>query len=240
MNKLGPASDTITNGPQQLASPAPGLAIWRCGLEQSENEIATLAQCLSAAERQRAARFGIPLLRARYVVGRAWLRWVLGKTLGIAPQAVTIATGQRGRPFLRGYDLDFNVSHTQAIALIGLASHGRIGVDIESGERQVNVEGIGRKFMTVRERGELATLVGDGRRRALLRLWTCKEALSKATGEALSAPFRELEVAVAPTPRLMAGPPPYLPADWQMFDVAPADAYLGTAAWWRIGTRDSG
>jgi len=239
VNKLGPARGAITHGPQQLASPAPGLAIWRCDLEQSDNEIATLAQCLSAAERQRAARFGMPLLRARYVVGRAWLRWVLGRALGVAPQAVTIATGRRGRPCLRGYELDFNVSHTQAIALIGIASHGRIGVDIESGDRSINVEGVGRKFMTVRERGELATLTGDGQRRALLRLWTCKEALSKATGDALSAPFRHLEVAVAPAPRLVAGPPPYLPVDWQMFDVALADDYLATAACWRIGTRDS-
>lgn len=240
MNKLRPASDGITHGPQQLASPAPGLAIWRCDLEQSENEIATLVQCLSAAERQRAKRFGMPLLRARYVVGRAWLRWVLGRALGIAPQAVMIAAGRRGRPFLRSHDVDFNVSHTQSSALIGIASHGRIGVDIESGDRRVNVEGVGRKFMTVRERGELATLAGDDRRRALLRLWTCKEALSKATGDALSAPFRHLEVAVAPAPRLVAGPPPYLPADWRLFDVALADDYFATVAWWRTGTRDSG
>ncbi len=201
--------------------------------------MATLAQCLSASERQRATRFSMPLLRARYVVGRAWLRWVLGRALGLAPQAVTIATGRRGRPFLRGHDVDFNVSHTQAIAVIGIANHGRIGIDIEYGKRRINVEGIGRKFMTVRERGELATLIDDDQRRALLRLWTCKEALSKATGDALGAPFRRLEVAVAPAPRLLAGPPPYLPADWQMFNVALADDYLATVAWWRAGTRDS-
>jgi len=240
VNKLGPASDAITDGLQQLASPAPGLAIWRCDLEQSESKIATLVQCLSAAERQRATHFGMPLLRARYVVGRARLRWVLGSALGIAPQAVMIEAGRRGRPFVRGYDVDFNVSHTQASALIGIANHGRIGVDIESGDRRVNVEGIGRKFMTVREHGELATLAGNDRRRALLRLWTCKEALSKATGDALSAPFRHLEIAVASAPRLMAGPPPYLPADWQLFDVALADDYFATVAWWPTGARGPG
>ncbi|MBA3775384.1 MAG: 4'-phosphopantetheinyl transferase superfamily protein [Betaproteobacteria bacterium] len=240
MNKLGTGSDSITQRPQSLPSPAPGIAIWQCDLELSENQIAMLAQCLSAAERQRATRFGMPLLRARYVIGRARLRWVLGRALSIEPQAVMIETGRRGRPFVRGHEVDFNVSHTQAIALIGIVNHGRIGVDIESGNRRVNVEGVGRRFMTLRERGELATLADDDRRRALLRLWTCKEALSKATGDALSAPFRHLEVAVAPAPRLVAGPPPYVPADWQLFDVALNGDYLATVAWWRTETPDPG
>jgi len=239
VNKLAPANDAVTRGPQQLPSPAPGLAIWRCHLEQPGDEIATLEQCLSAAERQRAARFGAPLLRTRYVVGRAWLRWVLGRTLGMAPQAVLIRAGRRGRPYVPGHDVDFNVSHTQATALIGIADLGRIGVDIESSDRRVNVKGLERKFMTACERDELASLAGDSRRHALLRLWTCKEALSKATGDALGAPFRELELVGTPAPRLLAGPPPYLPADWQLFDVALADNYFATAAWWRRGVPES-
>ena len=182
----------------------------------------------------------MPLLRTRYIVGRAWLRWVLGNLLGLKPSAVRIEAGRRGRPFVRGYDIDFNVSHTQAIALIGIASRGRIGVDIESAGRSVNVEGIGRKFMTGCERSELAKLAGDDRRRALLTLWTSKEALCKATGDALSAPFRQLEVASAPPRQLVAGPPPYVPADWQLFDVALIDDYIATVAWWRTGSREPG
>jgi len=240
VNELRLARDGAPDGSQLLPSPAPGLALWRFALDCSVNEVAALAQSLSAAERQRAARFGMPVLRARYIVGRARLRGVLGSLLGLEPNAVGIEAGRRGRPFVRGYDIDFNVSHTQSIALIGIANHGRIGVDIESADRRINVEGVARKFMTARERHALAALASDDRRRALLKLWTCKEALSKATGDALSAPFRHLEIAVLPAPRLVSGPAPYVPAAWQMFDVAPVDDYLVTVAWWQTGPGESG
>ena len=239
MNDRDPSSNEMSSELQQLASPAPGLTIYRAHLEQTEDAMATLGACLSAVEWQRANRFGTPLLRLRYVVGRALLRRALGSALGIAPRDVAIEAGRRGRPRVRGHDVDFNVTHTCATALIGIVQQGHVGIDIESGDRRVNVEGIARKFMTARERPELAELAGeDDRRRALLRLWTCKEALSKATGDALSAPFRKLEVAVGRVPRLLAGPAPYRPTDWQMFDVPLPDDYFASVGWWQTNALD--
>ena len=82
--------------------------------------------------------------------------------------------------------------------MFGVAQHQRIGVDLERRDRTLNVEGVARKFMTPREQAALAVLEPDARRRALLRLWTCKEAMSKATGDALSAPFRRIDVELGP------------------------------------------
>jgi 4'-phosphopantetheinyl transferase len=217
-----------------LPAPAPGVAAWMCELARSEDEIAHLARLLSPAETTRAARFGLPLLRDRYIVGRATLRTLLGERLGIPPEHVDIVRGKRGRPFVaQGDGLDFNVSHTAGTALFGVAQHQRIGVDLERRDRALNVEGVARKFMTPNEQAALAVLDPDARRRALLRLWTCKEAMSKATGDALSAPFRRIGVDLGPPLRHVDGPPPYTPADWRLVPAEAPAEYLATVALWR-------
>jgi 4'-phosphopantetheinyl transferase len=223
-----------TSAVTALAAPAPGVAAWMCSLTRPPEEIAILARLLSPAESARAARFGLASLRDRYVVGRATLRMLLGERLGVAPERIEIARGRRGRPFVADGDgLDFNVSHTGDVALFGITQQQRIGVDVERRDRSLNVDGVARKFMTAAEQAALAALAPDERRRTLLRLWTCKEAMSKATGDALSAPFRHIGIDTGPPLRGVEGPPPYAPADWRLVAVGTPAEYLATVALWR-------
>jgi 4'-phosphopantetheinyl transferase len=198
----------------------------------------TLAHWLSPAEHARAARFGTELLRRRWMAGRAALRFLLGNALGLDPGAVQLRHGLRGRPEIAAADApDFNVSHTGDVALIGigvgLKAGERIGVDIERADRSVNADGLARKFLGERERAALAPLDVDARRLRFLRLWTCKEAMSKATGDALSAPFREIEVALDEEPQLVSGPEPYTPGRWRLVAADVPAGLLATVAIWR-------
>ena len=83
---------------------------------------------------------------------------MLGLALRIPPAAVPIARGRRGRPELAGTDigLDFNVSHTGSVALIGVlrtsGRNARIGVDVERVDREVGSDRLARKFLTPAER----------------------------------------------------------------------------------------
>jgi 4'-phosphopantetheinyl transferase len=218
-----------------LPAPAPGVDAWLCELARARAEIESLATTLSDVERSRAGRFGRIELRDRYVVGRATLRQILARILDHPPAEVPIARGHRGRPYVEhpnARDLDFNVSHTRGVALIAVTRGRRIGVDIEHGQRAVNVDGIARKFMSERERTALDGMWHDARRRALLRLWTCKEAMSKATGDALSAPFRDLDIDVRASLRLVHGPAPYTPERWVLVPVDVPGGYLATCALW--------
>jgi 4'-phosphopantetheinyl transferase len=217
-----------------LASPTPGVRLWWCALHATASQLRSCASVLSAAEHVRAARFGSPLLRDRYMVGRAALRTVLAEVLGVAAGGVAIVRGPRGRPQLdTGAPLDFNVSHTGDVALIGVTRQGRIGVDVERADRSINVTGIARKFLTPGERGRLAAFDSDAARRHVLRLWTCKEAMSKATGDALSAPFAAIDVDLRDGPVLRDGPGKYRPAGWTLRAVEMPDDYLATIALWR-------
>jgi 4'-phosphopantetheinyl transferase len=221
-----------------LAAPAPGVALWLCHLERASADIAILSRLLSAQEQARAERFGTVLLRRRWIAGRAMLRSLLGRTLKVDPAAVRLRRGGRGRPEIDGdHAVDFNVSHTGDRALIAIATGlkvgTRVGIDIEHEDRPVNTDGLARKFLTERERAEIAPLASDVRRQRFLRLWTCKEAMSKATGDALSAPFRRMDVALDDGPRLVAGPPPYAPSAWQLVAAATPPGLIATLAIWR-------
>ncbi|MFO1313323.1 MAG: 4'-phosphopantetheinyl transferase superfamily protein [Burkholderiales bacterium] len=218
--------------PVQVGAPAHGVRVFACELARGGADVAALERTLSAEEIARAARFGRPDLRDRYVVGRATLRALLAEALGLAPAHVPIVRGRRGRPMVRGGTIDFNVSHTSGTAVFCLAHSVRVGIDIEHRDRAVNVDGVARKFMSPREQATIAGLAGDARRHALLRLWTCKEAMSKATGDALSAPFRRLDVQSAPELALASGPPPYDPGRWRLLPVDVPGGFFTTVAVW--------
>jgi len=211
------------------------VALWWCPLVAEDETVRELTNWLSAEERARVARFGKPILARRYTIGRAALRFVLAARLDVAPHAVPIERDPRGRPRLPDAPLlDFNVTHTGDAAMFGLVEAGgvRIGVDLERASRNVNDAGLARRVCTPREREALATLDEHGRRQAFLRLWTCKEAMSKATGDALAAPFRHLDVAREPDLALVAGPAPYAPRDWTLHAAEVQDGFIGTVALW--------
>jgi 4'-phosphopantetheinyl transferase len=222
--------------PAPIASPASDLRLWWCDLAREDDEMPALWATLSSDEVARARRFGTDALRARYVAGRAALRETLGHALGMAPADVAIRRGERGRPMLATSDpLDFNVTHTRGVALIAhLARPGwRVGVDIEAHDRTLAHDGLARKFLTSRERETIAPLDEDGRRRAFLRLWTCKEAMSKATGDGLGAPFDTIGIDAPTRLAVVEGDGPYAPGRWTLHAVDPAAELFATVALWR-------
>lgn len=219
--------------PRALPAPIADVSLWWIALEAPAAQRAAFDGWLSPPERARMARFGTDALRQRYLVGRATLRWLLGRALGVAPERVALERGERGRPRLADTPgLDFNVTHTGGEGMVGFARGMRIGVDIERTDRAINASGIARKFMTSAERDALPA-DADAARRVLLRLWTCKEAMSKATGDGVSAPFGRIDVALAPAPRLAAGPAAYAPGAWSLHAVEASPAHFATVALWR-------
>ncbi len=218
---------------QAIASFDPAVTLWLCGLDRDAAALADCAALLSPEERARAARFGTERLRQRYIVGRATLRRLLGQATGRLPADVPLRCGRRGRPELTiATTIDFNVSHAGDIALIGLARDTRIGVDIERADRVVDVDRLARKVLAPDEWTALAALPLPERRLRFLQLWTCKEAMSKATADGLAASFGRLHVALGEPPRLIDGPAPYIAPHWRLFSPTLPPDWLATIALW--------
>src|SRR5262249_57135930 len=93
-----------------------------------------LTALLAPRERERANRFRDPLLGRRFIFGRAALRRVLGRCLGRDPKEIDFTYGAAGKPELVDlgtHGLHFNVTHSQAVAIIAFGSGRPAGIDTE-------------------------------------------------------------------------------------------------------------
>ena len=152
---------------------------------------------LSRDERERAAKFATDELRRRFVAGRAALRQILGECLGSDAASLKFRYGPKGKPELDGLfqgQLQFNLTHTGGVALIGVAKKCAVGIDIERLDRKPDAEGIARRFFTPDESARLMAVPEADRPVAFLNLWTRKEAWLKAVGGGVGDSLGRVEV----------------------------------------------
>ncbi|MGB5493360.1 MAG: hypothetical protein WBM97_02625, partial [Sedimenticolaceae bacterium] len=135
------------------------LGYWRIDL--GSPGLATM-KVFAPDEIARAGRFLRPRDRHRYLAGRAALRCLLGQYTGIDAADLPISYLPNGKPYL---DIDFplgrlafNLSHSDDLALIGLAWNTEIGVDIELIRPLEDWPSIARDCFTAVEMDELNQL----------------------------------------------------------------------------------
>ncbi|MDX3577442.1 4'-phosphopantetheinyl transferase family protein [Streptomyces sp. FL07-04A] len=201
---------------------------------------AGLLTLLDPVERGRHDETVAPADRARFLVGCALSRLLLGELLGLSPARVPLRRvcprcgGPHGKVRLAMPDApapyDFSVTHSGAVIGVAVSSDGAVGLDVEDVEAPLDVEGAARTALSPTELAALHALPPAERRPAFLRVWTRKEAVLKALGVGLRMPLRALEVsAPAAPPAVLAWPPPPAvppevhPADPRMTDLRPAD-----------------
>lgn len=158
------------------------------------------ADGLAAAERERAGRFATPLLRQRFVVGRATLRGLLAGRTGDDPARLVIEDDPDGKPRLAGGRLSFNLSHAGRHALLAIGPAGlALGIDIEALDAVADLDALARVCLSPDEQAAFAGLADDAvRREAFLRLWVRKEACLKAIGQGLRIEPSAFSVGFAP------------------------------------------
>ncbi|WP_419992803.1 4'-phosphopantetheinyl transferase family protein [Streptomyces boninensis] len=131
-------------------------------------------------------------IRERYAASRMLLKHTAAAALRADAADLELAYGPTGRPSLRGCDqIDISLSHTDDLLLVGLTTRGLIGVDAELAGRQLYRNNLDKHICTPQERRDLERLPPEERNPSLLRLWTLKEAYSKAIGQGLQFRFTE-------------------------------------------------
>lgn len=171
--------------------------------------------------------------RSRFVASRLLLKTAASAVLGTRPSELELAYKIGGRPHLRGIDqLDVSLSHTDDLLVVGLTRFGRIGVDTESSDREMLGLGTERQACTPHELEALEEVPLERRNRELVRLWTLKEAYSKAIGQGLR--FRFTEFGFGPhDQRVRMLRPDGTPGtgwEWSFHSWQAADSYTVSAA----------
>ena len=157
---------------------------------------------LCQQEIERAKRFHFEEHRARFVQSHAFLRRVLARYTGNSPVDIAFNVGPFGKPTLAGNPLpsaiEFNLSHCDQFALLGVTSGNPIGVDVETVRPMPDIDQMSRQFFSKAEYETLASTPEHQKDLAFFNCWTRKEAMIKAIGSGLSIPLDSFEVTLVP------------------------------------------
>jgi 4'-phosphopantetheinyl transferase len=155
---------------------------------------------LSPDEKGRAARFRFERDRNSFVVVHGVLRILLGRYLNISPAGILFKYGSKGKPAIAGSaGIDFNVSHTDGLAVFAFTAGCEVGVDVERIRPLPDMQSIADRFFCSEEAAELMLLTANQREHGFYLCWTRKEAYIKAIGDGLSASLDSFRVTLRPS-----------------------------------------
>lgn len=176
--------------PEAPALPEGAVHLWRARFSELRCMAFSSGATLSPDETARAQRFAFDDLRRRFVLGRGFLRAVLGRYLVWPAHQVALAYTPSGKPYLPARDhtwLRFNLAHAGDLLLLAVTRDREIGVDVEPRRPIAHTDHAARIYFSPGERRALAASPDAARLDAFLSLWTSKEAYGKAKGTGLAS-----------------------------------------------------
>jgi len=212
--------------PEKLTITDNEVHVWRANLDLGIAEVNELEKILNEAEKERANKFYFEQHKNRFIVARGNLRLILGKYLEKAPEKLEFEYSEKGKPSLKDSKLQFNVSHSQDLALYGFTWEKKIGVDLEYLKKVRDIENIAERFFTQRE-AEIIKQLPDGEKiTAFVSFWTGKEAYLKAIGEGIGGGLDNIEIDLNSDILRIKGENETA-ASWCLFKFIPREDYLG-------------
>jgi 4'-phosphopantetheinyl transferase len=205
-----------------------------------------LAGLLDETEQERWTTYRREADQDRFLVGCALAKTVIAGYTGRRPEEVRFDRTCRrcgrphGKPVAGG--LEHSVTHSGDLVAVAVA-RSPVGVDVEQadgrprplgggdGDGGGDPESLARLVLAERERASLSVTHPAARAHAFLVAWTRKEAVTKAAGEGLAMPFKDVVVSPAgQPPRLIAWPYPQAPHDVSLFDLDAQPGYVAALA----------
>lgn len=172
--------------------------IWYFDLDQIVDKINLFTSIMSPDELKRADKFHFEIDKNRYVCARGILRTLIFCQSGIKPSFIKYHLTQYGKPELEKdlnkSSLKFNLSHSKNCLCIGITYDIEIGVDIEFIDPIPELTDLAKTYLSPKEYEHIIKLPEQHRYRDFYLLWTKKEAITKALGQGLSIPLRDIEI----------------------------------------------
>ncbi|MHC4910398.1 MAG: 4'-phosphopantetheinyl transferase family protein [Planctomycetota bacterium] len=177
--------------------PAMQLSLWHTTVQEDAGRMAMEAGVLSESEAVRARSYRFEADRDRFVLGRTFLRTILGGMLDAPPASLVFEEGGGRKPVLVGPQaarVAFNLSASGDHVLCATAAGREIGVDVEVSRSIADLSDVAARIMGEAEWAAWDAEPSDRRLESFYERWTSKEALGKARGTGISEGLHELVV----------------------------------------------
>ena len=190
---------------------------------------------LSPEELERARSFVRYSDQLHFIESHVFLRRVLACYAMVDPAEIRFENGPWGKPRMSGLQgsrpVEFSLSHSHGVVLVGVAAGREIGVDVELVRRFDERETLARRFFAPREYRELCSLPEPARSSAFFHYWTRKEAVLKALGTGMSIPLDCFEVTLAATvQRIDFHGQATCASEWSLIHLEPCEGAVGAVA----------
>lgn len=143
-----------------------------------------IARWAQPADRSEADRRGNAASMRRTLIGRSLVRALVAELTGGDAALCEIGTGSTGKPFVRLPSGEsgpaVSISHSGAVVAAAATYLGALGIDVEQHQRHRPFESLAAFAFGPRERA----IAGDSPA-SFYRIWSLREAMSKATGKGL-------------------------------------------------------
>jgi 4'-phosphopantetheinyl transferase len=198
------AETLLRHLPDSLPLEPDTVHVWAFTLEGPPALIEFCRNSLSDDERHRADRFVFERDRFRHVIAHGVLRHLLSRYCHIPPASLQFTATAAGKPSLwtpggsEAATLQFNLSHSDARALLGVSAGRELGVDLEKVRSNVETLAISDRYFFGSERDAIQNAPSAMRDSTFFRYWVAKEAVLKAQGIGLGFPLDHFRVNFLP------------------------------------------
>jgi 4'-phosphopantetheinyl transferase len=170
-----------------------------------------LLAMLDDAESERYGSYRLELDKLRFLTGRALIRSIAGRRLGVEPEQVVLDSScydcgkPHGKPRVVADGApEVSISHSGSRVALAVVSGPPVGVDVEQ-IREAELAGLARIAFSPAEQSAFAAVPEPDRRAAFFTYWARKEAVVKATGRGMSIAMSKLTLsAFDDAPRVLA------------------------------------
>lgn len=223
--------------PADLVLGAEEVHVWRIDLDAVDLLRSPCRLWLSHDERERAARRPRERDRLRWIAGRVSLRGILAGYLRCDPGEIRFLYGGNGKPMLAAdadpEGLQFNLTHSGAIALVAVARDRAVGVDVETVRAVKNAAALAARVFSPAEQAALQSIPEAERLEAFFACWTRKEAWLKARGAGIFQAPQRFHVSVSPgdaRPLLAVPGQPREAHRWSLHTLWPGEPWAAALA----------
>ncbi|RMH66216.1 MAG: 4'-phosphopantetheinyl transferase superfamily protein [Calditrichaeota bacterium] len=203
------------------------LYLWLIHLD-AVKDLSGYRAALNSEEKERAGRFYFEKDRRAYIITRGFIKARLSAMIDKPADRITFGYTEKGKPYLPGHTVFFNVSHSGGLALAGMTTLAPLGVDVERFRPDMAGEKIAQRFFSQREVAAFNKLLPIEKTTGFFNAWTRKEAFIKAVGLGLSMPLSAFDVTLKPgmPARLLAvRHAPYKATDWHLKALPVPESY---------------